>query len=162
MTPEFALVAIACGVGTACGVYLSARRNLRHVDYGFITVVREYEPDEGTMDGSQLTFEDAIANRNEVLDAVADNNTGWLKLALEAMQKLPDGTERTGEGFRMLLLERGLVEPRHVNAWGALTGTLSRRGVLVPTGEWQPMREKRSHGRLTRVYVKRTPQADAA
>lgn len=166
MTPEFALVAIACGVGCATGAYLAARRNSLAIDYAFriVDVVRAYEPDEGTMDGSQLTFEDAqqaIEARNKVLDDVASNNTGWLRLALEAMQKLPEGTVSTGEGFRLLLTERGLSEPKSPGAWGALTGTLTRRGMLVPTGDWQPMKTKTSHGRLTRVYKLQRPEIAA-
>lgn len=148
--PEFILTAIAVGVGTAVGIFMAARQT-SVTDYAFI--VREVEGtdmDRGNLE--QLSFDDAIQQRNEVLDAVADNNVGWLKQALEIMQKLPEGTERTGEGFRLLLLERGLAEPKHSGAWGALTGTLSRRRILVPTGEWEPMKQKSSHGRLTRVY----------
>lgn len=159
MTPEFLMIAIACGVGMAVGCFMSARRNLRHLDYGFITVVRAYDQ-EGEMDGSQqLSLIEAMEHRNEVLEAVADNSSGWLKMALEAMQQLPEGTVSTGEGFRLMLLERGLVEPRHVNSWGALTGTLTRRGMLVPTGELQPMKTKSSHGRATRVYRLQRPEA---
>lgn len=158
ITPEFLLVAIAVGVGASLGCYFAGRHNRVHADYAFI--VRELEGtemDRGNLE--QLNFDDAIQQRNEVLDAVADNSSGWLKLALEAMKRIPDGTERTGEGFRVMLLEGGLPDAPHANSWGALTGTLSRRGILVATGDWQPMKQKSSHGRLTRVYTKRTPEA---
>lgn len=161
ITPEFLLVAIAVCIGSAVGSFMAARRNVRFVDYAFI--VRELEGTDDMDRGSfeQLTFDEAIQQRNEVLDAVADNSSGWLKLALEAMKRIPDGTERTGEGFRVMLLEGGLPDAPHANSWGALTGTLSRRGILVATGDWQPMKQKSSHGRLTRVYTKRTPEKAA-
>lgn len=106
-----------------------------------------------------LDAAEALANRNAVLDAVGDNNAGWLKLAAEAMRNVPDGTEATGEGFRQMLLDRGLKPPAHPNAWGALTNTLAKRKVLVPTGEYRPMLSAASHGRKTAVYVKSTPEA---
>ena len=157
---EMILLIIACASSVGTAVYMAARRNEKHVTFVMMRELDQAENDN-TMD-TQLTFEDAIAHRNEVLEAVSDSNTGWLKLALDAMRGVPDGTELTGEKLRLTLLENGLAAPPHVNAWGALTGTLARRGMLVPTGKWEPMREKRSHGRLTRTYLKQTPQSEAA
>lgn len=108
------------------------------------------------MDGSQLTFEDAyesIKARDAALEQVADNNAGWLKLAAAEMARLDQGIQDTGEGFRKRLLERGLRSPAHANAWGSLFMTLTKRKVLVPTGEYRPMRDAKAHARKTPVYV---------
>lgn len=149
--PELAVLAVAMAVGTYVAIYKIKRMELQD----------RLASQEIEVAGEQLTFDEAVEQRNAVLDAVAENNVGWLKLALDAMKRIPDGTEQTGEGFRMLLLERGLGEPRHAGAWGAFTGQLVRKGILVPTGDWQPMKQKASHGRLTRVYTKRTPPVAA-
>jgi hypothetical protein len=159
ITPEFLLVAIACGVGCAVGSFMAARRN--RVAFEF----NEAELEGTDMDGTQLTFADAeqaIEARNKILDDVADSNAGWLKRAMAMMARIPDGRELTGEDLRLSLLEVGLSEPRHPGAWGALTGTLARKGFLVHTGEWRAMRQKTSHGRLTRLYRKHTPDQQAA
>ena len=155
---EMILLIIACASSVGTAVYMAARRNEKHVTF----VMRELDIAGNDNAMEQLSFEQALEQRNEILEAVSESNTGWLKLALDAMRGVPDGTELTGEKLRLTLLENGLAEPRHSGAWGALTGTLARRGMLVPTGKWEPMREKRSHGRLTRTYVKQTPEQAAA
>ena len=166
MNPEFIMVAIACGTGCGVATYLAARRNLRHVDYAF-EVVREYEPDEGTiMDGAaafeQLTFDQALEKRNAVLDDVADRNASWLRQAAAEMARIADGAEGTGEHFRKVLLDRGVPAPQRPHAWGALINTMTKRGVLVRTGDRRPMLDPKAHGRSTDVYVKRTPAEIAA
>jgi hypothetical protein len=151
ITPEFILVAIAVGVGSVLGTYLAGRHNR--------SVASEFDETEleGTdVDGSQLTFEDAyesIKARDAALETIADNNASWLKRAVEEMARLDHGIQDTGEGFRKRLLERGLRPPVHANAWGSLFMTLTKRKVLVPTGEYRPMREAKSHGRRTPVYA---------
>jgi hypothetical protein len=158
ITPQFILVAVACGVGTCVAVYLAGLHNRRDSEFAF----QDTEQEGTDMDGTQLTFEDAIQQRNAVLDGVADTNAGWLKRAADAMARLPDGTVDTGEGFRKRLVEGGLSPPAHRNAWGTLAMHMSRRGYLVKTGERRPMLDPKAHGRATDVYVKRTPQTEAA
>lgn len=162
ITPEFLLVAIACGVGAATGAYLSARRNLRHVEFAFI--VREIE---GTQDMDraslfeQLDLVDAIEQRNEVLNELATSNAGWLRRAVEEMRKVPIGTIGLAEDYRKLLLEGGLSEPRSPNSWGPLTLYLVKQGYLVPTGAWKPMRSAKSNGRVSREYRRVDPAVAA-
>lgn len=159
-TIEFVLVAVACGTGCGLGAYLAARRNEVHREYALVSVVREFDA-EGEMENTyqQLTLDDAMAARDAALEQVADNNVGWLRQAVAEMAALPDGTEDTGEGFRKRLLDRGLRPPAHPNAWGSLTMTLTKRKVLVPTGEYRPMTEAKSHGRKTPVYVLQKQEA---
>ena len=165
ISPEFILVAVACGVGCAVGTWKAARHKARVVEYAFL--VREYEPDEGTiMDGAaafeQLTFDQALEKRNAVLDDVADRNASWLRQAAAEMARIADGAEGTGEHFRKVLLDRGVPAPQRPHAWGALINTMTKRGVLVRTGERRPMLDPKAHGRSTDVYVKRTPAEIAA
>lgn len=166
-SPEFLMVAIACGTGCGVAFYMAGRHASVTKDYAFIVteVVREYEPDEGTMDGStfeQLDMIDAMNQRNAVLDDLADRNAGWLQRAAELMRKVPPNTIGLGEDFRRMLLEQGLDEPRSHKSWGPLTLYLVKQGMLVPTGEWKPMRSAKSNGRASREYRRVDPQERAA
>lgn len=102
----------------------------------------------------QLSLEAALAKREAVLAEVAEDNAGWMAEAIRACQALPAGEVGTGEDIRAELMRFGLRAPRHPNVWGALFNTLTRRGVLVATGEYRPMRSKSSNGRKTGVYAK--------
>lgn len=164
-SPEFLLIAIAVGTGTAIGVYKAALKNSLTLDYALRIVevpVHASELGEDEMDGSgfeQLTFDQALEKRNAVLDAVADRNTGWLALAAAEMAKLEPGQTGIGEDYRRILLERGVPPPKHPNAFGAFIATMARRGVLVPTGEYRAMREAKSNGRKSAVYRLQRPEA---
>lgn len=147
--PELAILSVAMVIGTYLAIYRIKRMEL----------LDRLASQEIEVVGEQLTFDEAVQQRNEVLDAVADNNGDWLRTALEAMKSIPDGTEGTGESFRMLLLENGLAPPRGSGAWGALTGQLVRKRILVRTGGRRPMLDPKAHGRATDVYIKRTPEA---
>ena len=61
------------------------------------------------------------------------------------------GQKVTGEGVRLLCEHFGL-HPHHHNAWGGATMKAVRDGLLVPTGEYEQMRDPRSHARETKVY----------
>lgn len=151
LTPEFLAVAVSIGTAATVAFYMAGRHN-RSVASEF----NEAELEGTDMDGSQLTFEDAyesIKARDAALEQIADNNASWLKRAVEEMSRLEHGTQDTGEGFRKRLLERGLRPPLHVNAWGSLFMTLTKRKVLVPTGEYRPMRDAKAHARKTPVYL---------
>lgn len=102
----------------------------------------------------QLSHEAALAKREAVLAHVAQENAGWMDEAIRACHSLPNGELGTGEDIRAQLLLAGLRPPRHPNVWGALFNTLTRRGVIVATGEFRPMRAKSSNGRKTSVYAK--------
>lgn len=150
---EFLLTLPVLFLGTVTGIYMAARRPQSEI------VAGELETDGETDDMEQLDFADALEARNAVLDEVADNNSGWIKLAAAGMDQVRDGYSGIAEDFRRVLLERGVPQPKHPNAWGAFTATMARRGVLVATGEYRPMREARSNGRKSAVYVKQTPAA---
>lgn len=146
-TVGFGIIAAVVGVATYLGVYMAARRDRRQ--------------EEQEVFVEQLTFEEAIANKEKVLAEVAADNSGWMADALEACQRLPNGEVGTGEDIRARLLEGGLRPPRHPNVWGALLLALTRRGIIAPTGEYRPMKVKTSNGRRTPVYLKAAGGAGA-
>ena len=113
---------------------------------------------EGNSTEQQLSLEAALAKREAVLAEVAEDNAGWMAEAIRACGSLPIGELGTGEDIKEQLLQAGLRAPRHPNVWGALFNTLTRRGVLVATGEFRPMRAKSSNGRKTSVYAKAAPE----
>lgn len=161
-SPEFLLIAVACGVGTAVGIWKAASHQARVIEYAF--VVREIEGTDD-MDGStfeQLDLIDALNQRNEVLDGIATRNSGWLQRAADEMRKIPVGTVGISEDFKAMLLEGGLPPPAHHNSWGPLAAYLVKQGMLSPTGQLKPMRGAKSNGRASREYVRVDPSEIAA
>lgn len=100
----------------------------------------------------QIDLEEAIAAKKKALEKVADNSGDFVADALAAIRELPAG-RYTGEDFRIALEERG-VKPHHPNAWGALTSIAARRKIIEATTSMRAMRSKKSHARLTRVWLK--------
>jgi len=118
------------------------------------TVVQGIEPEIEEDAVEQLSLLDAIAKRDKVLDEVADSNSKWMDYAVPAMYRLEEGRTGIGEDFRNWLTEAGVPAPRSPNAWGSLFMTMTKRGVLVKTGEYRPMKDPKSNGRSSAVYRK--------
>lgn len=96
----------------------------------------------------------------EAQDAVlskAEQRAQFRRRAFAEFLKLASGAY-TGEDIR-LAIEAAGVSPHSPNAWGAFISYLIREGELEKTGSYIPMRAKGSHGRATRVYLKRTGAA---
>ena len=93
------------------------------------------------------------------LKLVRENNENWMELCVSLLRsgfRYVDhaghgGNDFTGEDIRFHC-ERIIGPPRHPNAWGALINTLIKRKIIVPTGEYRPMKDKTSHARSTPVY----------
>jgi hypothetical protein len=98
----------------------------------------------------QPTFP-AFDERDQSLETVLENAGQDWKASVIGVAKTMDG-ELIGETIRKACEAHGL-KPHHPNAWGAIVSLLVKRGVLRPTGQHQPMREPRSHARMTPVYV---------
>lgn len=102
-------------------------------------------------------YAEARAARDEALERVSENSGDFMTDAARAFQrKIPSllsagVTTVTGEDVREVISAEG-VEPHHHNAWGALTLSLRRQGLLISTNEFRPMRGPKSHARVTRVY----------
>lgn len=105
--------------------------------------------------GNARAAEDA---RDAALDRVAEHSDDFMTLGLRRIASLPAG-EYTGEQIRHVLTGRG-INPNHVNAWGALISTAVRRELLIETGRYVKMTDKKSHARRTAVYVTSKGNAD--
>lgn len=73
--------------------------------------------------------------------------------ARKAAMSVRRGKKLTGEDLR-LRCESQNVFANTPNQWGGVVQSLINEGVLTKTEEFVPMRDPRSHGRSTRVYVR--------
>lgn len=101
---------------------------------------------------AQIDLEEFLA-RAEAVTQVESHNKTWLAEGL-AMIAEPthdmQGWVGTGEDLRKKLTR--LRRPGHPNAWGALIMQAVRKGLLIPTGRYLPMKDKSSHARKTPEY----------
>lgn len=89
--------------------------------------------------------------RDAGIERVLENaGVDWKEAASDYIAGLPHGYRCTGEEIRNACTERGIV-PHHPNAWGGLISGAIKSGLLVGTGEYVPMKDKRSHARKTQV-----------
>ena len=95
--------------------------------------------------------ESAKLARDAALRRVADNGGPWHGRALSALVLLK-GYEGTFEDIRLTLIRKGLPNPHHHNAWGALSKAAEDQHILVPTGKFRHMQTTKSHARRTAVY----------
>jgi hypothetical protein len=100
---------------------------------------------EGCVKASELRDQGAI----KVLDRAGDE---WRAGAMRLIRQRFRGCEVTGEDFRLICEAAGLF-PHHPNAWGALTLSMKRAGLLKETGQWRNGRDPKSHARAIRVYT---------
>ena len=91
--------------------------------------------------------------KEEGIRKVSENNENWLQDCVKFIEASIFGSRShfTGEDIRFDC-ENFIGFPRHHNAWGALINTLLKRKIIVPTGEYRPMKDRASHARRTPVY----------
>jgi hypothetical protein len=90
--------------------------------------------------------------RDEGIGRVSDHNETWIaKCQREAALFAASRDTFTGEDIRFHCQEY-VGEPKHHNAWGALTCSLVKRKVIVATGQWAQSKDKTSHATLIQVY----------
>lgn len=96
---------------------------------------------------------EARLTRNEGIERVRAKNREWMHLGSRLLGEMKlERAEATGEQMRIWLRSKGLGEPSSAHAWGALTLTAVRRGVLIDTGRSEQMWAKRSHARRTPIW----------
>jgi hypothetical protein len=103
----------------------------------------------------EFDAEKSMQNKKDGMEKVAASNLPWMEAVrnrLRIVLKGREGELLTGEDIRATLTELGL-EPNHPNAWGSLINTLIKKKVLIPTSQYRPMRDPRSHARSTRIYI---------
>ena len=93
----------------------------------------------------------SIAARDQGLAQTLGNNESWATRALNYIRLIPAGTFLTGETIREQLIAAG-IEPGHPNAYGALIKMARHHRLIEQTGLYVPMRQKKSHARMTPEY----------
>lgn len=101
-------------------------------------------------DDDQPDLFGAKGERDENLDRVLANAGMWSKLALDAIARLPEGSQASGEDIRLWLTPI-IGPPHHHNAWGALIMVAVKHKLLRDIGSTH-MRTERSHARKTTLY----------
>lgn len=93
--------------------------------------------------------------RDLSITQVGDNNENWMgRCRSEARQWIQQQTVSfTGEDIRFHCFLR-IGSPRHPNAWGALINWLAREKAMIFTGQMREPKDRTSHARLIKVYVK--------
>ncbi len=102
---------------------------------------------------NQMNLELGRILRDAGCKSVAANNRAWMDTAISRLEYLyRSGDVMTGEQIRKVCELHG-IRPVHPNAWGALTGTLVRRGFLRDSGKTVQMEDPKSHARRTPLWV---------
>jgi hypothetical protein len=84
---------------------------------------------------------------------ITSNNRTWMQSALAMLPAMKaEYSEATGEDMRAWLLGNGLHKPTKPNAWGALTRSAIRLGIIADTGRVGQMAATRSHARRTPLW----------
>jgi hypothetical protein len=105
---------------------------------------------------SELPLFDALASRDardrgiERVSIAADQFMDEAIKSVRELRRRLDGVF-LAEDIRRELIDMG-IKPHSPHAWGALTRTLISMRLIERTGQWVPMRDKRSHARLTPQY----------
>jgi hypothetical protein len=97
----------------------------------------------------------AMQNKEDGVKKVLTSNILWLEAVSAQLRKISkerEGEFLMGEDIRATLMDLGF-EPNHPNAWGAMINSLIKKKVLIPTDEYRPTKDPRSHGRKTKVYI---------
>jgi hypothetical protein len=76
----------------------------------------------------------------------------FISRACRLVQEVHAGQTILPEVWRETCAAHGIT-PHHPNAWGGLTRTLYKRGVIQPTDTFRPLQSPRSHGRLSRLWL---------
>lgn len=90
--------------------------------------------------------------RDSAIAQVMENaGESWQLAATQLVRLRLAGQEVLAEDWRLLCEEHGIT-PHHPNAWGGLTNSLVRAGVIVDTGRIGKSKDPRSHARRQPVW----------
>lgn len=95
--------------------------------------------------------ETAIEARDRGLAKVSTSSPTWIQSAHEHIPFYP-GDTATGEDLKVFLRDI-LLEPHHVNCYGAMIRSALTKGLLKGTGVFVKMKLKESHARKNEVYT---------
>lgn len=109
---------------------------------------------------AQLSFNlpEGERRRDAGISLTTGNNIEWMARALAIVRVYaPRSRDFMAEEFR---LYPGIGTPASPNAWGALTRTLVRQGVIEHTGRYSKASSTRNHAHAYPVY--RRPSGGSA
>lgn len=93
-----------------------------------------------------LDLEKARGERDKGMARVTEKNATWHARGLDMLKGLSgSGQAMTGEDMRAWLINRGLSQPGHPNAWGALIKAAVSAGLMTDTGATTRAKAKKSH-----------------
>lgn len=94
------------------------------------------------------------ALRERGIKRVSSNNKEWMQRCIARFESVfVNDTTFTGENIR-LACELHNLHPVHVNAWGALINALVRKGLIKATGIYVTPKDRSSHARKIKQYVR--------
>lgn len=92
--------------------------------------------------------------RDSGVDSVLSHaGEDWRTRVAKYVTLLPAGETFIAEDIRLACESLG-VHASHPNAWGGMFLRLVGSGLIVATGEYRQMKDKRSHARKSQVYKK--------
>jgi len=94
---------------------------------------------------------DGKSLKEEGLGLVKVNAGDWFGKALMIIAGLPRGWVGLPEDWREIIVET-IGHPHHHNAWGSLTSTARKHGLVALTGVRRPMQDPTSKARMTDEY----------
>ena len=93
-----------------------------------------------------MTKKDGRTLRDEgMARALANSGPEWTSQILDFISSLPQGRELTGEEIRYEFLKEGGTKPATDKSWGGAINAAIKRGLLVGTGVYVPMKDSKSH-----------------
>ena len=94
--------------------------------------------------------------KEEGIKRVFENAVPWNDRAISmlAVFAYQSKGEFTSDDFRAYADHRGLGQPHHENAWGALMSMATRQHVICATGKVAPSTREKAHGRLIRTWTR--------
>jgi hypothetical protein len=97
-------------------------------------------------------FQQGEQLRDEGINSVISNaGETWIAQATELIRSRLAGQEVLAESFRVLCEEENIL-PHHHNAWGGLTNSLVKQGVLIDTGKMAKSSRPTSHARRQPIW----------
>lgn len=94
----------------------------------------------------------ALDLKEQGIELVLDNaGDGFTEKACALIREIHCGETVLAETWRQTCLDHG-VTPHHPNAWGALTSTLRKRGIIRDTGEFRIAKSVKNHGHTYRLW----------
>lgn len=105
-------------------------------------------------DQLMLAYEEAKQTRDAALDQVSENAESWMDAGIRELRAMIGEfpAEFQGETIRERITPV-IGSPHTHHAWGALTLTAIRKGIIRPTGEYRITLSQKTHGHRTAVYT---------